>query len=389
MPGSHALLSPSAAHRWLNCTPSVRLEEGIEDKGSDFAAEGTLAHAICEQKLLTILGRPHDEADKEIEELSPKYHSGEMDEYTDTYKAIVMEKYNAAKVNTPDAQLLVEVRLDFRSFLQDSFGTADAVIIADDLMEIIDFKYGKGVKVSAFQNPQMRIYALGALDEFLLEYNIKRVRMTIVQPRIDNLSEDEMPVSSLIKWRDEVLRPASELAFRGDGEQVPGEWCRFCKVKASCKALATLATKTCNEDFKNPRLISDEDIPKLLPLIPVLKSWMDDFTVFSLERAMAGAHLEGYKVVEGRSIRQVTDQDGLVGILTQEGFDRDILFRPAELKTLGDLEKIVGKKKFADLSKPYVTKPQGKPTLVELSDKRPPLSLQSANDDFKELNSNS
>ena len=389
MPGSHALLSPSAAHRWLNCTPSVRLEEGIEDKGSDFAAEGTLAHAICEQKLLTLLGRPHDEADKEIEELSPKYHSGEMDEYTDTYKAIVMEKYNAAKVNTPDAQLLVEVRLDFRSFLQDSFGTADAVIIADDLMEIIDFKYGKGVKVSAFQNPQMRIYALGALDEFLLEYNIKRVRMTIVQPRIDNISEDEMPVSSLIKWRDEVLRPASELAFRGDGEQKPGEWCRFCKVKASCKALATLATKTCNEDFKNPRLISDEDIPKLLPLIPVLKSWMDDFTVFSLERAMAGAHLEGYKVVEGRSIRQVTDQDGLVGILTQEGFDRDILFRPAELKTLGDLEKIVGKKKFADLSKPYVTKPQGKPTLVELSDKRPPLSLQSANDDFKELNSNS
>lgn len=389
MPGSHALLSPSAAHRWLNCTPSVRLEEGIEDKGSDFAAEGTLAHAICEQKLLTLLGRPHDEADKEIEELSPKYHSGEMDEYTDTYKAIVMEKYNAAKVNTPDAQLLVEVRLDFRSFLQDSFGTADAVIIADDLMEIIDFKYGKGVKVSASQNPQMRIYALGALDEFLLEYNIKRVRMTIVQPRIDNLSEDEMPVSSLIKWRDEVLRPASELAFRGDGEQVPGEWCRFCKVKASCKALATLATKTCNEDFKNPRLISDEDIPKLLPLIPVLKSWMDDFTVFSLERAMAGAHLEGYKVVEGRSIRQVTDQDGLVEILTQEGFDRDILFRPAELKTLGDLEKIVGKKKFADLSKPYVTKPQGKPALVELSDKRPPLSLQSANDDFKELNSNS
>ena len=389
MPGSHALLSPSAAHRWLNCTPSVRLEEGIEDKGSDFAAEGTLAHAICEQKLLTLLGRPHDEADKEIEELSPKYHSGEMDEYTDTYKAIVMEKYNAAKVNTPDAQLLVEVRLDFRSFLQDSFGTADAVIIADDLMEIIDFKYGKGVKVSAFQNPQMRIYALGALDEFLLEYNIKRVRMTIVQPRIDNISEDEMPVSSLTKWRDEVLRPASELAFRGDGEQKPGEWCRFCKVKASCKALATLATKTCNEDFKNPRLISDEDIPKLLPLIPVLKSWMDDFTVFSLERAMAGAHLEGYKVVEGRSIRQVTDQDGLVGILTQEGFDRDILFRPAELKTLGDLEKIVGKKKFADLSKPYVTKPQGKPALVELSDKRPPLSLQSANDDFKELNSNS
>lgn len=386
MPGSHALLSPSAAHRWLNCTPSVRLEEGIEDKGSDFAAEGTLAHAICEQKLLTILDRPHAEADKEIEELSPRYHTGEMEEYTDTYRAIVMEKFNAARVNTPDAQLLVEVRLDFRSFLQDSFGTADAVIIADDLMEIIDFKYGKGVKVSAVANPQMRIYALGALDEFLLEYNIKRVRMTIVQPRIDNLSEDEMSVEELTAWRDTVLRPASELAFRGDGEQKPGEWCRFCKVKASCKAIALLAKKTCNEDFKNPRLISDEDIPKLLPLIPVLKSWMDDFTAFSLERAMAGADIEGYKVVEGRSIRQITNQDGLVGVLTKEGYDRDILFRPAELKTLGDLEKIVGKKKFAELSKDFVTKPQGKPALVELSDKRPPLSLQSANDDFKELN---
>jgi hypothetical protein len=228
----------------------------------------------------------------------------------------------------------------------------------------------------------MRIYALGALDEFLLEYNIKRVRMTIVQPRIDNLSEDEMPVSSLTKWRDEVLRPASELAFRGDGEQKPGEWCRFCKVKASCRALATLATKTCNEDFKNPRLIEDAEIAKLLPLVPVIKSWLDDFTVYSLERAMAGATIEGYKVVEGRSIRQVTDQDGLVEVLTKEGFDRDILFRPAELKTLGDLEKIVGKKKFAELSGAYITKPQGKPALVELSDKRPPLTTQSANDDF-------
>ena len=354
MPNAHALLSPSAAHRWIHCTPSVRLEEGVKDEGSDFAAEGTLAHAIASRKILETLGRPHDEQDREIEELRERYYSEEMEGYTDTYRSIVLEKFNEAKTRSKDARLLVEVRLDFGAFLPDAFGTADAVIIADDLMEVIDFKYGKGVKVDADHNPQMMIYALGALDEFLLDYDIKRVRMTIVQPRIDNLSECGMMVGELTAWRTVTLKPAAEKAFAGVGDQVPGEWCQFCKVRATCSAIAEKARQICNEDFREARLISDEDIPELLPLVPVLKGWLEDFASHALQRALDGATIKGYKLVEGRSV-----------------------------KAIGELEKLVGKKAFAEIGKPWLVKPQGKPTLAEESDKRPVWKpKESASEDF-------
>lgn len=383
MPNAHALLSPSAAHRWIHCTPSVRLEEGVKDEGSDFAAEGTLAHAIASRKILETLGRPHDEQDREIEELRERYYSEEMEGYTDTYRSIVLEKFNEAKTRSKDAQLLVEVRLDFGSFLPDAFGTADAVIIADDLMEVIDFKYGKGVKVDADHNPQMMIYALGALDEFLLDYDIKRVRMTIVQPRIDNLSECGMMVGELTAWRTVTLKPAAEKAFAGVGDQVPGEWCQFCKVRATCSALAEKARQICNEDFREARLISDEDIPGLLPLVPVLKGWLEDFASHALQRALDGATIKGYKLVEGKSNRQITDQDALLGALLVKGYQRDDLLKKPELKAIGELEKLVGKKAFAEIGKPWLVKPQGKPTLVEESDKRPVWKpKESASEDF-------
>lgn len=383
MPNAHALLSPSAAHRWIHCTPSVRLEEGVRDEGSDFAAEGTLAHAIASRKILETLGRPHDEQDREIGELRERYYSEEMEGYTDTYRSIVLEKFNDAKTRSKDAQLLVEVRLDFGAFLPDAFGTADAVIIADDLMEVIDFKYGKGVKVDADHNPQMMIYALGALDEFLLDYDIKRVRMTIVQPRIDNLSECGMMVGELTAWRTVTLKPAAEKAFAGVGDQVPGEWCQFCKVRATCSAIAEKARQICNEDFREARLISDEDIPGLLPLVPVLKGWLEDFASHALQRALDGATIKGYKLVEGRSIRQVTDQDALLGALLVKGYQRDDLLKKPELKAIGELEKLVGKKAFAEIGKPWLIKPQGKPTLAEESDKRPVWKpKESASEDF-------
>ena len=383
MPNAHALLSPSAAHRWIHCTPSVRLEEGVKDEGSDFAAEGTLAHAIASRKILETLGRPHDEQDREIEELRERYYSEEMEGYTDTYRSIVLEKFNEAKTRSKDARLLVEVRLDFGAFLPDAFGTADAVIIADDLMEVIDFKYGKGVKVDADHNPQMMIYALGALDEFLLDYDIKRVRMTIVQPRIDNLSECGMMVGELTAWRTVTLKPAAEKAFAGVGDQVPGEWCQFCKVRATCSAIAEKARQICNEDFREARLISDEDIPELLPLVPVLKGWLEDFASHALQRALDGATIKGYKLVEGRSVRQVTDQDALLGALLVKGYQRDDLLKKPELKAIGELEKLVGKKAFAEIGKPWLVKPQGKPTLAEESDKRPVWKpKESASEDF-------
>ena len=385
MPNAHALLSPSAAHRWIHCTPSVRLEEGVQDQGSDFAAEGTLAHAIASRKILETLGRPHDEQDKEIEELRERYYSEEMEGYTDTYRSIVLEKFNEAKTRSKDAQLLVEVRLDFGAFLPDAFGTADAVIIADDLMEVIDFKYGKGVKVDADHNPQMMIYALGALDEFLMDYDIKRVRMTIVQPRIDNLSECGMMVGELTAWRTVSLKPAAEAAFAGTGDQVPGEWCQFCKVRSVCTALAEKARQVCNEDFREARLISDEDIPGLLPLLPVLKGWLEDFASHALQRALDGATIKGYKLVEGKSNRQITDSDALLGALLVKGFQRDVLLKKPELRPIGELEKIVGKKAFAEIGKPWLVKPQGKPTLAEESDKRPVWKpKESADEDFNE-----
>lgn len=383
MPNAHALLSPSAAHRWIHCTPSVRLEEGVKDEGSDFAAEGTLAHAIASRKILETLGRPHDEQDREIEELSERYYSEEMESYTDTYRSIVLEKFNDAKTRSKDARLLVEVRLDFGAFLPDAFGTADAVIIADDLMEVIDFKYGKGVKVDADHNPQMMIYALGAIDEFLLDYDIKRVRMTIVQPRIDNLSECGMMVGELTAWRTVTLKPAAEKAFAGVGDQVPGEWCQFCKVRATCSAIAEKARQICNEDFREARLISDEDIPGLLPLVPVLKGWLEDFASHALQRALDGATIKGYKLVEGKSNRQITDQDALLGALLVKGYQRDDLLKKPELKAIGELEKLVGKKAFAEIGKPWLVKPQGKPTLAEESDKRPVWKpKESASEDF-------
>ena len=383
MPNAHALLSPSAAHRWIHCTPSVRLEEGVQDQGSDFAAEGTLAHAIASRKILETLGRPHDEQDREIGELRERYYSEEMEGYTDTYRSIVLEKFNEAKTRSKDARLLVEVRLDFGAFLPDAFGTADAVIIADDLMEVIDFKYGKGVKVDADHNPQMMIYALGALDEFLLDYDIKRVRMTIVQPRIDNLSECGMMVGELTAWRAVTLKPAAEKAFAGVGDQVPGEWCQFCKVRATCSAIAEKARQICNGDFREARLISDEDIPGLLPLVPVLKGWLEDFASHALQRALDGATIKGYKLVEGKSNRQVTDSDALLGALLVKGFQRDVLLKKPELRPIGELEKIVGKKAFAEIGKPWLVKPQGKPTLAEESDKRPVWKpKESASEDF-------
>lgn len=380
MPGLHAVLSPSAAHRWMNCTAAPRLEEKVEDKGSAYAEEGTLAHAFCAKHLKEFLGVPTKDEEAEIAQLSEKYHTGEMDEYTDTYKVIVLEKFNAARSKTPDAQLLVEVRLNFTKYIPDGFGTADAVIIADGCLEIIDFKYGKGVKVSAYENPQMKIYALGAYEAFSFEYNINRVRMTIVQPRIDNLSEFEITAEDLQAWAVNDLQPKANEAYAG-GQQKPGEWCQFCKVKACCKALATTCVNT-QQANADPRLIGKEDMERtILPLLSTFKTWLTGVEEYSLQQALAGVQYNGFKIVEGRSIRKITDPSAVMELLGKEGFAEDSYLKPTELRSITDLEKLIGKKRFGTLCADYIDKPQGKPTLVPESDKRP--AFNAAADDFK------
>lgn len=381
---AHALLSPSAAHRWLHCTAAPLLEKNIPDEGSTFAEEGTLAHAYCALKLKSFLGRPVGKETEEIAAFQLKYHTGEMDESTDTYKNIVLEKLAKARRKTKDALLLVEVRLDFSDFIPEAFGTSDAVIIADGCMEVIDFKYGKGVKVSAVDNPQMMIYALGAYEKYSFEYNIQRIKMTIVQPRIDNFSEFELPVKELLKWAKNDLKPKAEEAFSGKGTQNPGPWCQFCKVKGNCRSLANECIRTA-DTYKDTGLLSSDDIAcKVLPVIGTIKKWLAGIEEYTLQQAMDGVQYKGYKIVEGRSIRKITEPQAVMETLEECGYEKQEYIKPTELKSITDLEELVGKKKFATLCGSYIHKPQGKPTLVPDSDKRP--AFNSTADDFKNIN---
>lgn len=368
----------------MNCTAAPRLEANAPDSESSYAMEGTLAHAICAHKLKAYMGRTDIKEElKEILELQDKYYSGEMDEYTDTYKTIVLEKFKAARLETEDAQLLIETRLDFSEYVPEAFGTSDATIIADGMMEVIDFKYGKGVRVSAVDNEQMKIYALGAYLKHSFEYGIDRVRMTIVQPRIDNLSEFEISVADLLKWADAELRPKAVEAFSGKGKQNPGEWCRFCKVKCGCKALAEKCTAVAGSN-PDPGLLTPEKMAAdILPWLAIIKAWVSDMEDYALQQALAGVRYPGYKVVEGRSNRRITDDKAVIALLSKEGYDESEYMKPAVLCGIGDLEKLVGKKRLAALCADYITKPQGKPALTTADDKRP--AYNAAADDFNDI----
>ena len=373
MATKHALLSASSSDRWIHCPPSARLSETYEDKGSDYAAEGTDAHSLCEYKLKTALGM---EADDPTENLS--WFNQEMDDCASGYAAYVLEQVATAKESCSDPVVLIEQRVDFSRWVEEGFGTADCIIIADDTLQVIDFKYGLGVLVSATENPQMMCYALGALELFDGIYDISTVRMTIYQPRRDNLSTYELSKDDLHTWADDVLKPAAELAFAGDGNFLCGEWCGFCKAKNACRARADANLELAKYDFKLPPLLTDEDVEDILGKIDDLVSWASDIKEYALAQAISGKQWSGFKLVEGRSNRRYVNDAAVAAAVTGAGFD------PYEQKLLGitAMQKMLGKARFDEVLSGLIEKPQGKPTLVPESDKRP--AMNTAITDFKD-----
>ncbi len=384
---AHAILSPSAASRWLNCTPSARLEQNFPDRGSQAAAEGTLAHSYGELIISEKLGWPADVLPKVRQQQFKKaldkikahelYHP-EMDDHCENYAVFVMERYAEAQSRSSDAMIFLEQKLDLTLWVPEGFGTSDCVIIADGVMEIIDLKYGKGVPVDARENRQMMLYGLGAFEKFGFLYDIRTVRMTIHQPRIDNYSSYELDVAELLAWSEMELIPKARLAWEGEGDFLPGKHCQFCKAKATCRALADYNLELARHEFKKPDLLGDEDIVEVLERASMFKNWINAVEEHALEEAVKnGKKWPGYKVVEGHSNRKYTDESQIMNILQHNGFAFDKITEPVSLLSISKLEKVIGKDSLG-LINAYVIKPPGKPTLVPATDKRPEMNTAEA-----------
>lgn len=375
MPSQHAILSASSSNRWIHCTPSARLEEKVPEQASIYAAEGTVAHAKAEQKLRNWKeGHPRRKV---------KCEDGEMDEATTAYRDYVIEVFNEEKKKCEGAELYIEVQLDLTPWIPDGFGTADAVIVSDSTLHVIDLKYGKGVPVYAPHNTQLMLYGAGALNQFEMYFDFDQIKLHIFQPRLDHISTYDMYVDDLTTWLAMVVKPSADMAWKGEGKQKPGEWCRFCKVKGNCKARAE-QIKQMNEKYKqlDAMLLTDEEVSQILPMLPDVKAWTKDIEEFALSQALSGTHYDGYKVVEGTSRRKIMKPDEVMTILDKEGYKSEEYMKAPELKTLTALEKLVGKKHFSELTEGCIEKPQGKPVLVPVTDKRP--EWQSGIEDFKD-----
>lgn len=373
--GAHALLSASSSHRWLNCPPSARLCEQYEAQSSEYAAEGTDAHTLGEFKLKQALGMTAEDPTSNL-----TYFSEEMDECTDGYAQFILEQVEAAKHTCADPAVLIEQRLDFSKYVEEGFGTGDCVIISDGTLSVVDYKHGQGLLVDAEDNPQMKLYALGALEIFDNIYDIERVSMTIYQPRRNNISTHTVSKESLYQWAEEELRPLAKLAYAGEGEFNSGEWCFFCKAKHECRERAEKNMALAGLDFKRPPLLEDEEIEDILSKVDELISWATDIKDYCLQAALGGKRWQGWKLVEGRSNRRYTDEEAAAKTVASAGYD------PYEHKVMGitAMEKMLGKAKFSKLLAELIEKPQGKPALVPESDKRP--TINTAADDFADAN---
>lgn len=383
---AHALLGASKADQWINCPPSARLQESVPDKRSEYADEGTGAHELSELILRRRL-TPCNEAerkrlDKAIADFKSnnQYYGAEMEDAVAAYVEVVEERFMAAKARSSDAVILLEERLDFSEWVPDGYGTGDVVLISDGVLEVIDLKYGKGVPVSAFGNPQLRLYGLGAWSNWNYLYSIHEVSMTIVQPRLDSVSTDTLPLGELLEWAETVVKPAAALADAGEGEYKAGSHCRWCKVKGNCRARAEENMKALAYEFQDPALLSLDEIGSVLVVAEQLKAWAKDVEDYAFEQAKAGVKIPSWKLVEGRSNRSITDKDAAKAALEAAEIDPDKYLKPQELLGIGDLEKKIGKKELAEILDGLIVKPPGKPVLVPETDKRP--ELNSVENDF-------
>ncbi|RZT02927.1 DUF2800 domain-containing protein [Cuneatibacter caecimuris] len=383
----HAKLSASGAHRWMACTPSANLEEQFPDKSSEYAEEGTLAHSLAE----LILRYNNNEISKKtystrLNKLKkdPLY-SQEMQEYVEDYALQVWEQINEVKAACPDAQALFEQRLDFSDYVPEGFGTGDVVIIADDMLQIIDLKYGKGVGVSAIGNPQLRLYGLGAWLEHSMLYDIRRIRMTVVQPRLENVSTEELSIEELLDWAETEVKPRARLAMEGEGEFCVGDHCRFCKAFATCRAQKDHQMELAKYEFADSELLDDSEIGEVLSRVDALAKWAEAVKDYAFDQALNhGVHYDGWKLVEGRSNRRYIDDTRVAEVLQKAGYHE--IYKPKELQGITAMEKLIGKKQFADLLDGLVEKPEGKPVLVPQTDKRPELdSAEKIKNEFNEL----
>lgn len=371
----HAVLSASAAKRWLSCPPAARLEETFPESTSDYADEGTYGHKLAELKLRNYPSKKKREADLALCR-QDRWWTQDLEEAVDRYVDRVKELINEAG---KDSTVLLEQRLDFSRWVPEGFGTGDCVIISGDgVCRVIDLKMGRGVPVSAVDNPQMRLYALGAYAEYDQLYDLKEICTVIIQPRLDSESTEILSISQLLEWGADVVKPVAAVAFRGEGRFQPGDHCRFCRAKAQCRARSDANLSLAKHDFKEPALLSTDEIAAVLAAVEGLVSWAGDVKEYALGAALSGTEFPGWKLVEGRSSRVIADTGAAAAALEMEGVQG--IYKEPALKPLTELEKLVGKNRLGELVE--IIKPPGKPVLVPVEDKRP--TFDSAKNDFKE-----
>lgn len=389
---AHAILSASGAKRWMACPPSARLEEKLHDRfgeqSSPFAAEGTKAHSLAELKLLREKGRlgdtdginqfNYDARRKALGDI-PK----EMDAATDLYADIIIEKYLSARKVSPDAKLMLEQRLDFSKWVPHGFGTGDAVIVSDAILDVSDLKYGKGVRVDAKENSQARCYGLGAIDAFGDLYGFQTVRNTIIQPRLDHITEEQLSRTELLDWADAELTPKAQLAWAGDGEFHPGEHCKFCAARAICYARAAQAMQLFKHGMDAPAVLPDSEIPQMLAMADDAIAWLGELKSYALRQALKGQKWPGYKLVRGKRPRRAwADEEAAREQLIRAGY-RPEQFEEHKLKSAAQVEKEIGKQASDVLLKGLIVQGEGALTLVPETDGRPEFAPADA--DFSDM----